>query len=319
MGVMCMLTFGPIPSRRLGRSIGINSIPPKNCTYACVYCQVGRTTGFSSHRQNFYEPEILAKALEERLQQIRANGEKVDYVTFVPDGEPTLDARLGEAHRLVRALGVPVAVITNGSMMGCADVRKDLLAFDLVSIKVDSVDPQTWLKTDRPHPGLELKDIMRGALLFAEQYGGRLLTETMLVDGMNDADATLEQTAGFIAQMRPFRSYISVPTRPPMEKWVKIPSAERLASAYSLFSEHVSSVELLTGYEGNAFAASGDPGKDLLDITAVHPMRRDAVEDLLERSNADWNVVETLTGGGKLKRIEYSGQEFYLRTPADGK
>jgi len=314
-----MLTFGPIPSRRLGRSIGINSIPPKNCSYACVYCQIGRTTGFSSQRTNFYNPETLAKALEERLEQVRGNGETVDYVTFVPDGEPTLDARLGEAHRLVRALGVPVAIITNGSMMGNAEVRNDLMAFDLVSIKVDSVDPDTWLKTDRPHPGLKLDDIMQGALLFAEQYGGRLLTETMLVDGLNDADAVLEQTAAFISQMGPFRSYISVPTRPPMEKWVKIPSPERLASAYSIFSEKIPSVELLTGYEGNAFAASGDPGKDLLDITAVHPMRRDAVDHLLERSGASWAVVETLISEGLLKRIAYSDQEFFLRTPAGGK
>jgi wyosine [tRNA(Phe)-imidazoG37] synthetase (radical SAM superfamily) len=311
-----MLTFGPVPSRRLGRSIGINSIPPKICSYACVYCQIGRTTKFLAERSNYFEPEEIAKALEERLDKVRESGDSVDYVTFVPDGEPTLDERLSEAHRLVKALGVPTAIITNGSLMGRDDVRRDLMDFDLVSIKVDSVIPEVWLHVDRPHPDLDLGGILKGSLAFAKEYKGRLLTETMLVQGINDGEQNLQSTASHIGKMIPCCAYISIPTRPPMEKWVKSPSADALARAYSIFSGYMGPVELLTGYEGNAFASTGDPEADILDISAVHPMRKDAVEELLARTDAEWSLIENLLETGKIRKANWNGQDYFIRTPA---
>lgn len=310
-----MLTFGPVPSRRLGRSIGINSIPPKICSYACVYCQIGRTTRFSAERAPFYDPETIAAALDDRLKKVRESGETVDYVTFVPDGEPTLDSGLSEAHRLVKDRGVKTAIITNGSLMGREDVRRDLLSFDLVSIKVDSVIPDVWLHVDRPHPGLDLDGILKGSLKFAKEYSGRLLTETMLVSDLNDGQESLRLTAAHIGGMKPYCAYISIPTRPPMEKWVKTPSAEALARAYSIFSEQTGSVELLTGYEGNAFASTGDPETDLLDITSVHPMRRDAVEELLAWSGTDWSLIDRLLDTGAIRQATWDGQDFFIRTP----
>lgn len=314
-----MLTFGPVPSRRLGRSIGINSIPPKICSYACVYCQIGRTTKFSAERSPFFDPETISAALEERLEKVSESGDSVDYVTFVPDGEPTLDSRLSEAHRLVKTCGMKTAIITNGSLMGREDVRRDLMAFDLVSIKMDSVIPDIWLHVDRPHPGLDLDGILKGSLKFSQEYEGRLLTETMLVHDLNDGEESLRLTSAHIGRMKPHCAYISIPTRPPMEKWVKTPSAESLARAYSIFSENTGNVELLTGYEGNAFAATGNPDADLLDITAVHPMRKDAVEELLARSGAEWSLVERLLDTGAIRQASWDGKEFFIRTPATPK
>lgn len=310
-----MLTFGPVPSRRLGRSIGINSIPPKICSYACVYCQIGRTTEFSAERAPFYDPKTIDSALEERLEKVHESGENVDYVTFVPDGEPTLDSRLSEAHGLVKARGIKTAIITNGSLMGRADVRRDLMAFDLVSIKMDSVIPDVWLHVDRPHPGLDLDEILKGSLEFAKEYGGRLLTETMLVHDLNDGEKNLCLTAAHIGRMKPYRAYISIPTRPPMEKWVKIPTTDTLTRAFYIFTEHTESVELLTGYEGNAFASTGNSEIDLLDITAVHPMRRDAVEELLARSGAEWSLIDRLLDTGAIRQAGWDGQDFFIRTP----
>lgn len=311
-----MLTFGPVPSRRLGRSIGINSIPPKTCSYACVYCQIGRTTKFSAERAPFYTPEAIGAALEERLEKVRESKDSVDYVTFVPDGEPTLDSKLSETHGLVKAMGIKTAIITNGSLMGREDVRRDLMNFDLVSIKVDSVIRDVWLHVDRPHPGLDLEDILKGSVQFAKEYRGRLLTETMLVDDLNDGEESLRLTAEHIGRMKPYCAYISIPTRPPTEKWVRIPTTDALTRAYSIFSDHTASVELLTGYEGNAFASTGNPEADLLDITAVHPMRRDAVEELLARAGAEWPLVDRLLDAGAIRQASWGGQDFFIRTPA---
>src|SRR4030043_566001 len=92
-----MIVFGPVPSRRLGRSPGINHIPPKHCTYSCVYCQLGRTMKLETGRQEFYRPEAIRKAVEKKVSSAREAGEAIDYLTFVPDGEPSLDIHLGEA------------------------------------------------------------------------------------------------------------------------------------------------------------------------------------------------------------------------------
>jgi len=99
--------FGPVPSRRLGRSLGINNIPPKICSYSCVYCQLGRTLRMEIERRAFYEPEELIRAVRERVEELREGGERIDYLTFVPDGEPTLDSNLGEEIAALKDLGIP--------------------------------------------------------------------------------------------------------------------------------------------------------------------------------------------------------------------
>jgi wyosine [tRNA(Phe)-imidazoG37] synthetase (radical SAM superfamily) len=119
-----MLTFGPVPSRRLGRSLGINNIPPKSCTYSCVYCQVGPTPRTEVLPRAFYAPTQIVQEVKAHLARLRERGERVDYLTFVPDGEPTLDSRLGETIDRLRPLGIPIAVISNGSLLSREDVRE---------------------------------------------------------------------------------------------------------------------------------------------------------------------------------------------------
>jgi len=108
-----LLTFGPVPSRRLGQSLGINNIPPKICSYSCVYCQVGRTLHMQAERKAFYKPEEILKAVERKVKDAKNKGEGIDYLTFVPDGEPTLDINLGKEIELLKQLGIKIAVITN--------------------------------------------------------------------------------------------------------------------------------------------------------------------------------------------------------------
>ena len=306
-----MIAFGPIPSRRLGRSLGVNNIPPKFCTYSCVYCQLGRTLRMQVNRRGFYAPEEIAQDVR---QQVERTGGQVDYLTFVPDGEPTLDANLGQEAALLRSLSIPIAVITNGSLVWREDVREDLSGADWVSLKVDSVLEPIWRRINRPARSLRLSAILDGMLSFAESYRGRLMTETMLVQGLNDGEESLREVAAFLARLRPARAYISVPTRPPAEKWVHPPAEETVLRAHQIFASAVEEVELLIGYEGDAFSATGDPREDLLRITAVHPMRREAVEALLVRTGAGWEVVSRLVGEGLLVETEYEGRTFYTRS-----
>ena len=117
-----MLVFGPVPSRRLGKSLGLNMIPPKVCTYSCLYCQVGLTPGMQAQREAFYDSERLLKEVEEKVNALGASGESFDYLTFVPDGEPTLERHLGRQIRLLKRFG-RVAVITNASLIWREDVQ----------------------------------------------------------------------------------------------------------------------------------------------------------------------------------------------------
>jgi wyosine [tRNA(Phe)-imidazoG37] synthetase (radical SAM superfamily) len=308
-----LILFGPVPSRRLGRSLGVNNIPPKHCSYSCAYCQVGRTRRLLSERRAFYEPQDVLDEARRRLSFLRAAGERVDYLSFVPDGEPTLDSGLGRTIELLKGLGVPVAVISNASLIDREEVGRELAFADWVSLKLDAADERCWRRVNRPHRSLRLPSLLEGMLAFAAGFRGRLVTETMLVAGLNDSAEQLAGTAGFLRRLRPAAAYLSVPTRPPAEAWVKAPGPSVLLQAHELFGGHGLAVELLTGSEGDAFSASGCAEEDLLAITAVHPMRRQAVEGLLDRCGADWSVVQGLLNRGRLAESAYEGELFYLR------
>jgi wyosine [tRNA(Phe)-imidazoG37] synthetase (radical SAM superfamily) len=150
-------------------------------------------------------------------------------------------------------------------------------------------------------------------LEFARTYKGELVTETMLVQGVNDSDERVQEVAHFLARLKPTRAYLAIPTRPPAEEWVHAPDEESLVRAYQILGEKVEQVEYLIGYEGNAFASTGSLEEDLLGITAVHPMREEAVGEFLSRARADWSVVHGLIARGRLVEMEYGGHRFYMR------
>lgn len=307
------LVFGPVPSRRLGRSLGINNIPPKMCPYACVYCQLGRTLRMQVERQAFYEPEEILNGVRQKVNAVQATGETIDYLTFVPDGEPTLDLNLGREIELLRPLGISIAVITNASLIWRTDVQTALSQADWVSLKVDAVAEDVWRRLNRPYGTLQLSAILNGMLEFATAFSGELATETMLVAGLNDSAALIEETAGFVARLQPDVAYLAIPTRPPAEVWVRPPAEAIINRAYQIFSDGVKRVEYLIGYEGNTFIFTGNVAEDLLSITAVHPMRAEAVRELLVRAGADWSAVDRLVGQDQLVETEYQGRTFYLR------
>ena len=310
------LVFGPVPSRRLGRSLGINNIPPpKRCSYSCIYCQLGRTEELTIERRRFHDPGSIAEAVSSKVSEV---GDRIDYITFVPDGEPTLDELLGEEVKLIREVAdKPLAILTNSSLIFRSDVRADLLGFDLVSLKVDAASEKVWRKVNRPHPSLSLAEILKGVKVFARDFSGKLIVETMLIDGVNAASSELDSIASFLGEVEPSKAYLAIPTRPPAESWVKPASEEKLVESYEIFREHIGAerVELLTGYEGPEFHLGRDPIKDLLAIASIHPIRIDyAYRVLSEHGEDPEKALRRLVEGGELKLAEYRGKRFLIRS-----
>jgi wyosine [tRNA(Phe)-imidazoG37] synthetase (radical SAM superfamily) len=311
-----MRAFGPVPSRRLGRSLGINNIPAKVCPYSCVYCQVGRTRRLRIGREAFQVPEELVAEVFAHIARARAHGESIDYLTFVADGEPTLDAHLGREVALLKPAAIRIAVLTNGSLLWRPDVRNDLMQADWVSLKVDAVVEEAWRRINRPHRRLELATILEGMREFARCFPGELVTETMLVRGVNDGDAHLEAVADFLATLRPAKAYLANPTRPPAEPWVQPPEGAVMAAATKILRGRLGQVICMTEEGGQAFASTGRVAEDLLGITAVHPMAEEAVEAFLAKSGSDWAVVQSLIEAGQLVQVAYGGRRYYRRALA---
>ncbi len=307
-----MIVYGPVPSRRLGRSLGVNHVPPKACTYSCVYCQLGRTDRMMLERRAFYPPEEVFRHVEERVKKAVEQNEPIDFVSFVPDGEPTLDVNLGKEIELLKPLGVKIAVISNSSLMWREDVREDLMDADWVSVKIDAATEKVWRSVNRPHGKLELDAILAGVMAFADVYEGILATETMLIKGLNDREE-VGNVAEFLGELDPDKAYIAIPTRPPAESWVQPADEDAVNRAYQIFEGKLGEVECLIGYEGNAFASTGDVEADMLSITSVHPMREEGVRNLLSREGAEWETIERLIREEKLVELNYMGNKFYMR------
>jgi wyosine [tRNA(Phe)-imidazoG37] synthetase (radical SAM superfamily) len=309
------IAFGPVPSRRLGRSLGINNIPPKTCSYSCVYCQLGKTSKLTVDRQAFYKPDDVVRDVRSNVAEVTARNERVDYLTFVSDGEPTLDINIINEITPLKQTKIPIAVITNASLLWREDVKEALLEADFVSLKVDAVSEGLWRRINRPHERLRLSMVLKGIQKFVKEFKGTVVSETMLIEGIDYANE-FERIAELLSELKKLdKAYIAIPTRPPAEKWVK-PAKEEVANvAFQIFSQNlgVNRVEYLMGYEGNAFAFTGNVEEDLLSIMAVHPMRKEGVKRFLRKANADWQIIEKLLRKGKLIELEYRGKKYYMR------
>ncbi len=308
------IIFGPVPSRRLGQSLGINNIPPKICSYSCVYCQIGRTKNISTERQVFYPVEKIIEKVSNTLERLKENKETVDFLSFVPDGEPTLDINIGKEIAGLKKFKIKTAVITNSSLLWREDVRRDLKKADLVSLKIDVAgNKEVWEKINRPAPDINYDAVLDGIKKFSAVFKGKLLTETLLVKNINDNEKDMRNTAEFLSEIKPAVAFIGIPTRPPAEKWVLPPDEEKINRAYHLFGEYGLNTELITGGGTGSFGFTGDAEKDLLNIVSVHPMSKKQVEDFLKKAGGSWDIVKKLLKDRKIKEIVYLNQKYYLK------
>ncbi len=207
--------FGPVPSRRLGFSLGVDVIPAKHCNFDCIYCQLGKTTCLENERSSFFDPDEVAREVIERINE----GPRIDYVTFSGSGEPTLNRDLGVMIREVKKRTVlPVAVITNGSLLYLEDVREDLVAADVILPSLDGVSEDIFRYINRPHHSVGLDMIVAGLKAFRNQYKGQIWLEVMMIKDVNDDQEELDKFKETISYLMPDKVQLNSVARPPSEE-----------------------------------------------------------------------------------------------------
>ncbi|OPY38384.1 MAG: molybdenum cofactor biosynthesis protein A [Methanoregula sp. PtaU1.Bin051] len=218
--------FGPVRSRRLKRSLGIDLVPSGICTFNCVYCECGTTADITAGRRDFFPVQEVLSELEDYLSR----SPPVDFVTFSGSGEPTLSLSIGTVIRFLkdRFPAYRVAVLTNGSLLDNPGVRRDLLSADVVLPTVSSINEETFRKIHRPAPGISLHNILEGLVRFRKEYTGEIWLEVFIVPGLNTSDAELSGLRKIIFEIRPDRVQLNTLDRPGTEDWVRPASAAEL-------------------------------------------------------------------------------------------
>jgi len=303
--------YGPVPSRRLGLSLGISPIPPKYCNYSCIYCQLGRTNHMTNTRQMFFPLEDILKEFD----QTCGKGVSFDVVTIVGEGEPTLYKGLGELIRQVKQrTEKPVAVITNGALLYDKEVRKELGEADIVLPTLDAYDEASLKQINRPHGTISFEKVLQGLKEFAAEYSGQLWIELMLIQGVNADEASLEKYKALLEQIPYERLYINTPVRPPAEASVKAISPEEMERAIAVLGG--SSIEFL---ESAGFhSEEKDDYAAIMALIRRHPMNQFEIEGFLEsRACSDRKAIfSRLEQDPGVEKIEYKGYITFRRSAA---
>ncbi len=307
--------FGPVPTRRLGQSLGIDPVPLKTCNWNCVYCQLGRSRPMVNERKDFFPADEILSEVENALLS-HPPGE-IDWVTFVGSGETTLYASLGWLIREVKKLTrLPVAVITNGSLLYLPEVRQEILTADAVLPSLDAGTSELYQHINRPYPALSFESFLDGLITFSEEYQGNLWVEVMLVKDLNDTEDQLNKIASVLKRIKPDEVHIMQPTRPPVETWVKPTDEEGLIRALAILGDTARIIDPASG----SYDLSG--AKTLVEavvgIVTRHPMREDElVETLKNWTTGDVKkTLSTLAKSGELQVVERNGVRFWSASPS---
>ena len=302
--------FGPVPSRRLGRSLGIDPVPLKTCNWNCVYCQLGRSTPVVGERRDYFPPEDILAEIEEALAKL-APGD-VDWITFAGSGEPLLHASIG---RLVagvkRITQLPVALLTNGSFLHLPEVRDAVRGVDAVLPSIDAGSADVFRRVDRPHGAISFEMHVHGLIAFREAYRGKFWPEVMLVKGLNDSEQALADIAAVLEKLRPDIVHINVPTRPPAETWVEPPDDEGLMRAVAILGR---SVRVALPAEAEIDLRSFGTAVDaVIGIVSRHPMREEEIRRILRQWSAGdvTRALADVQASGRVQKIERFGATFW--------
>jgi wyosine [tRNA(Phe)-imidazoG37] synthetase (radical SAM superfamily) len=287
----------------------------KTCNWNCVYCQLGRTMPINNERKDYYKPEEILSEVRQALNTHPTGS--IDWVTFIGSGETCLHASLGTMIRAVKTMtDLPVAVITNGSLLYLPEVREELCAADAVLPSLDAGNPDLYRKINRPHPKLTFESLVEGLKAFRKQYSGKLWIEVMLLGGLNDTEAALQEIALVLKDINPDEVHILTPTRPPVETWVSIPDEEGLLRAQAILGQAAQIVHPASG------TFELDPDKDMLDsivsIITRHPMRESEILTTLEKwqSTDVLQTLKDLQASGKAQPVVRYGVRFWSAAPA---
>nr|MDO8116601.1 radical SAM protein [Candidatus Sigynarchaeota archaeon] len=309
-------TYGPVPSRRLGNSIGVDMIPSKTCNYSCVYCQLGRTSCFTNTRTFFFPRDEVWKDIIERISSVHR--EDIDFITFVGNGEPCLSLDVGWfVERVKSEYGIPVAVITNGSLLGDPDVRHDLMGADVILPTCDAGSEGVFRRINRPHPSISFDRLVDGFQEFRKQYKGRLWVEVMLVAGLNDTAGEMAIMSRTIDTFSPDAIYVNVPIRPPAEPWVRSPAIETMVRARETFPGAIFIDFLEQGDVILPGTTEEQLHESLVELVKRHPLRESQLLDILiSKGLGDpRGALGAIIGRGSLQETAYNGNTYIQFKP----
>jgi len=284
--------YGPVPSRRLGRSLGIDIVPHKVCTLDCIYCQLGGTTQKTIERKDYVDIEAVLAELKERLAQ----GLKADYITISGSGEPTLNSRLGELIDGIKKItDIPVAILTNGTLLYLQDVRADCAKADVVLPSLDAGDKQAFQKVNRPHKEISIEKLISGLCAFRNEYAGQIWLEVFFVEGVNTDAEQIAKIRDVIERIRPDKVQLNTAVRPTAEPNVKAVEVEKLQSIASQLGEKCEVVaDFLPRHRGQHIASKAE------DVLSMLKRRPCSLSDIC--SGLDINSNEALKYIGRLQQ-----------------
>lgn len=298
--------FGPVPSRRLGRSLGVDLIPFKTCPYDCIYCEVGPTT-HQTGKRFFYQTGTIIAELEDYLGDLP---QPPDVITLAGSGEPTLNLGLGRIIRVIKEMSqIPVAVLTNGALLYLPEVRTELAAADIVLPSLDSAREETYRRINRPLPELSLASLLEGLEAFRQEYRGQIWLEIMLLKGLNDTDEELTRLRQALAKIAPDKIQLNTAVRPVVEAAARpLDKAEMEAAAAFLGGP----VEVIASFNRAASAELPCQDEDLVEMLSRRPMTAADIAKALGLPLVQIVArLKCLQDSGRITHDRYHDQEFY--------
>ncbi len=273
--------FGPVPSWRLGQSLGVDPVPLKTCNWNCVYCQLGRTQPVTMRRARYVPEHDVVEEVRAAIEDDSTG--RIDWITFVGSGETLLHAKIGWMLRAVKEMTeIPVAVITNGSLLCQPYVRWELAVANAVLPSLDAGNEAVYRKVNRPHRAVSFERHVDGLAAFRDEYTGDLWVEVMLIAGLNDSEREIDDIASALHRVRPDQIHINWPSRSPVEPWVECPDEAAVSRASKSFGS-IAPVRIVRSSDGVCELASDRPVVDAVaDVVTRHPLRRSELVKALE-------------------------------------
>ncbi|MCK5271342.1 MAG: radical SAM protein [Sedimentisphaerales bacterium] len=298
--------FGPVPSRRLGRSLGVDLVPFKTCSYDCIYCQLARTTCKTIERKEWVPLKDVVEQLKAKLPT------NPDYITLSGSGEPTLYSRTGELIEQIKQISsIPIAVLTNGSLLWQPEVRQSIMKADLIVPSLDAGCEEIFQKINRPHPEITFDVMLEGLVQLRREYKGQYWLEVFLSAGINTMEDEINRLADCVRRIGPDKVQLNTVTRPPTEDFARTVSLEKMEEYATIISDHA---EVIADYQEvharQMFAAKRE---DIMNLLSRRPCSLEEIADVFGlHRNEVIKFLEDLSTAGKITK-ETQGKKLYYK------